>query len=101
MPLKSTHNKIKKIIIKTEVISDNQVSISVQDNGIGINEEDLSKIFTYGFTTKESGHGIGLHSSSLSTHDSNGTLTASSLGTNQGSTFTLTLPIKNEIKIEK
>lgn len=38
----------------------NRVVISVKDNGSGIEEEALSRIFTPFFTTKKSGSGIGL-----------------------------------------
>jgi len=34
--------------------------ISVSDNGIGINREDLEKIFVPFYTTKKEGSGIGL-----------------------------------------
>ncbi len=38
----------------------NRVSITVKDNGSGIDEEALGRIFTPFFTTKKSGSGIGL-----------------------------------------
>ncbi len=38
----------------------NRVSITVKDNGSGIDEEALSRIFVPFFTTKKSGSGIGL-----------------------------------------
>ena len=37
--------------------------LDVTDNGIGISPEDLKLIFTAGYTTKESGTGLGLYSS--------------------------------------
>lgn len=36
------------------------VTAEIQDNGPGISRENLDKIFTPFFTTKESGHGLGL-----------------------------------------
>jgi C4-dicarboxylate-specific signal transduction histidine kinase len=66
--------------------------IIIQDNGIGIAEENIQKLFSYGFTTKESGHGLGLHSSSLEIKEMGGILEAKSEGVELGATFTLTLP---------
>jgi two-component system, NtrC family, nitrogen regulation sensor histidine kinase NtrY len=49
-----------KIILKSEINTDNKVFISVTDNGPGITNELLDKIFIPFFTTKENGSGIGL-----------------------------------------
>jgi signal transduction histidine kinase len=66
--------------------------IIIKDNGIGISSENLKKIFSYGFTTKEAGHGLGLHSSSLEVKELGGTLQVESEGEGLGATFTITLP---------
>ena len=81
----------KKITIQSE-FQDNNITIKVIDNGSGIDQELLNKIFTYGFTTKPSGHGYGLHSSALAAEEMGGKLEVTSLGINQGAEFTLTLP---------
>lgn len=75
--------------------SDNTVQFIVKDNGIGIIEENISKIFQYGFTTRKLGHGFGLHSGALAASQLGGTLTASSKGIDLGATFTLELPVHN------
>ncbi len=49
-----------KIVLKSEINTDNKVFISVTDNGPGITNELLDKIFIPFFTTKENGSGIGL-----------------------------------------
>jgi C4-dicarboxylate-specific signal transduction histidine kinase len=72
--------------------SGNIIIMEVQDNGIGISEENMKKIFTMGFTTKERGHGLGLHMSAINAKEMGGQLTVMSKGTGQGATFTLTLP---------
>ncbi len=69
------------------------VNISVTDNGIGIPEENLTRIFNLGFSTRREGHGFGLHSSALAAQDLGGSLVASSPGPGQGATFTLELPL--------
>ncbi|MGD1912800.1 MAG: sensor histidine kinase [Rivularia sp. (in: cyanobacteria)] len=49
-----------KICIRTEVIEDRWISITIYDNGPGIKEEVLNKLFDPFFTTKEVGKGTGL-----------------------------------------
>ncbi|TVP56212.1 MAG: HAMP domain-containing protein [Nodularia sp. (in: Bacteria)] len=49
-----------KIFIRTELTKDNQVSISISDNGIGIPEHFKNKLFDPFFTTKPIGKGTGL-----------------------------------------
>jgi two-component system, NtrC family, sensor kinase len=47
------------ILVKTE-LSNHQVHITVRDNGVGIAEQNLDKIFQPFFTTKPTGDGSGL-----------------------------------------
>jgi signal transduction histidine kinase len=48
-----------KLTLRTSV-ENSQVRIDVQDAGCGISKENLSKLFTPFFTTKEKGSGVGL-----------------------------------------
>ena len=73
-----------------------RVKISVMDNGVGIPAENLTRIFSHGFTTRKEGHGFGLHSGALAAREMGGTLTAFSKGPGQGATFTLELPIQKQ-----
>ena len=66
--------------------------LEVIDNGVGIASENLTRIFTHGFTTKKTGHGFGLHSSALAAKELQGSLTPSSEGKGMGATFALVLP---------
>lgn len=77
---------------------DGMLSISITDNGIGIDEVGLKKIFTFGFTTKEQGHGFGLHGSILEAKNMGGTLQVASPGKGLGATFTLELPLEQPTK---
>ncbi|KFE70409.1 sensor histidine kinase [Hyalangium minutum] len=70
--------------------------LEVSDNGMGIAPEMLTRIFQYGFTTREEGHGFGLHSSALAAQEMGGTLTAHSEGLGKGATFRLELPYTPE-----
>ena len=56
--LKSNRNG--KIFLKGEINTNGRVLISVIDNGPGITEELMDKIFIPFFTTKSNGSGIGL-----------------------------------------
>lgn len=68
------------------------LKIEVADNGLGIDPIVLNQLFTYGFTTKPSGHGLGLHASAIAANEMGGTLQAFSPGLGKGATFILTLP---------
>ena len=68
------------------------VRIAVVDNGIGIPAENLTKIFSHGFTTRAAGHGFGLHSAALAAREMGGVLRVHSDGVDQGATFTLEIP---------
>ncbi|EAT15560.1 sensor histidine kinase [Desulfuromonas acetoxidans] len=71
--------------------------ISVEDNGCGIEEKDLQKIFTPFFTSKDAtkGTGLGLSVSLGIAQGHNGTIEVKSTP-GQGSTFSLVLPETEE-----
>ena len=71
-----------------------RISLSVQDTGLGLPPENLTRIFGHGFTTKANGHGFGLHSCALAASQMGGSLRAESEGLGLGATFTLELPLK-------
>lgn len=84
----------REIEVKFRSAGDKMVQIDVIDNGGGIEPGNLTQIFNYGFTTKSTGHGFGLHGSANLATELGGKLTASSSGLGQGATFSLTLPVK-------
>lgn len=65
--------------------------ISVEDNGVGISEENTPKIFEPKFTTKTSGMGLGLGMVKNIVETYNGSITFTSQE-NKGTTFTVTIP---------
>ncbi|HLH56907.1 MAG TPA: PAS domain S-box protein [Verrucomicrobiae bacterium] len=81
----------KRIVVRVSE-ADGRVRISVEDNGIGIPAENLTRIFNHGFTTRKDGHGFGLHSGALAAKELGGSLVAHSAGTGKGAVFTLELP---------
>lgn len=72
------------------------VILTIQDSGIGITPEHLSKMFTRGFTTKKDGNGIGLYSSILAIQNMGGSMHVKSDGVGKGATFSLTFPVQQE-----
>jgi PAS domain S-box-containing protein len=83
----------KRLSIRIGPTAEGRVQIAVTDNGIGIPPENLVRIFTHGFTTKEAGHGFGLHSSANAAREIGGSLTVHSDGPGCGATFVLELPV--------
>jgi signal transduction histidine kinase len=84
----------KRIYIKLYCPEPEVFSIEVSDNGMGIAQENLTRIFQHGFTTRHDGHGFGLHSSAIAAFEMDGTLQVESLGPGRGATFTIELPIR-------
>ncbi len=86
------HGTTKPSVVIEATIQDDLLVISVEDNGPGIAPDKLSQIFQHGFTTKDDGHGFGLHSSANAAGELGGTLTAYSGGPNCGARFELRVP---------
>jgi signal transduction histidine kinase len=89
----SVEKNIRRLQIQVSQINDHTLRFDVTDNGLGMTEKTLNSLFSYGFTTKENGHGLGLHASALAAQEMGGTLSAQSDGIYLGSTFTLSLPL--------
>jgi PAS domain S-box-containing protein len=83
----------KRLTVCIHLTLENIVQISVTDNGIGITAENLTRIFSHGFTTKRDGHGFGLHSGALAAKEMGGALYARSEGPGKGAMFVLELPL--------
>ncbi|ATB39140.1 hypothetical protein CYFUS_004581 [Cystobacter fuscus] len=67
--------------------------LQVADNGMGLAPELRPRLFTQGFTTREGGLGLGLHSSALAAEMLGGRLSLESEGPGKGATATLELPL--------
>ncbi|WP_234996100.1 ATP-binding protein [Pseudobacteriovorax antillogorgiicola] len=93
-------NKHPRITIRSEIHGDD-VHIICEDNGKGIAPENLIKIFSFGFTTKKTGSGFGLHSSSLMAQELGGNIEARSEGRGKGAQFIIILPIQGRKTSQK
>jgi PAS domain S-box-containing protein len=71
---------------------DQMIHFDVEDNGCGIDPENVERLFQHGFSTKPNGHGFGLHTSAIAARTMNGTLEAHSEGLGRGARIRLTLP---------
>jgi two-component system nitrogen regulation sensor histidine kinase NtrY len=76
------------IIVSAFLNSEGRVTMTVKDNGVGIADEALEKIFIPFFTTKEKGSGIGLSLSRQILRLHRGTIRVQS-AENEGAVFTL------------
>ena len=83
--------ELKSIVVAVKRI-DNTVKISVKDNGIGIELENIDHVFEPKFTTKTSGMGLGLGIIKNIIENYKGTITFETQYGN-GTTFIVSLPI--------
>ena len=83
----------RKLSISAVAAGDGHVGIAIRDRGCGIAQENLTRVFNHGFTTKTTGHGFGLHSAANAATEIGGSLTGTSDGPGSGATFTLELPL--------
>jgi PAS domain S-box-containing protein len=77
--------------------NDSEVSLSVQDTGVGILEENMPKLFQPLFTTKAKGQGLGLPVCKRIVEAHRGRFSVTSK-VGYGSTFTVHLPLRMEVK---
>jgi len=85
------------VTLRISSVSGNRVRMEVIDNGVGIDPENINRIFQHGFTTRRNGHGFGLHSGALAAKLLGGSLAAFSDGPGKGAAFALELPSNGEV----
>lgn len=89
------HTPKEGLISITATVLESQIQIDVTDNGIGIDPEQLERVFDkfYRAHKNDSGTGLGLSISSSIAQAHNGSITVQSQ-LNRGSIFTVTLPLE-------
>jgi len=87
--------EIRKIEITIAKQNDDMIRLTIRDHGKGISEENLQKLFKEKFTTKESGHGIGLVVCKNIIDKHNGCITVESVP-DQGTAFIIDLPVHHK-----
>lgn len=88
-------NEFKQIEVHEVELNDN-VIISIQDNGKGISEAMKNKIFSPNFTTKSSGTGLGLAMCKSIAENSNGEIWFETQE-GQGTKFFVRLPLQKDV----
>lgn len=91
--LQGTPAELRRITVSVQAIGGERLRVAVKDEGEGISETILTRLFAHGFTTRKHGHGFGLHSCAQAASEMGGTLTVHSDGPGRGATFTLELPL--------
>ena len=65
----------------------------MEDNGIGIEKKDISRVFEFGFKKIDGGHGYGLHHSAIMVNELGGKIRVLSDGLGKGARFELNIPM--------
>jgi C4-dicarboxylate-specific signal transduction histidine kinase len=82
----------RRLLIRSRTLEEGGICISIEDQGIGVSAENMSRLFEPFFTTRSQGIGMGLAISRSIIEVHGGRLWAESK-VNQGSIFQFTLPI--------
>jgi PAS domain S-box-containing protein len=89
--IEAMHETGGELIIKSDVVEDGQLLISVSDTGVGLPAGKAEQVFNAFFTTKPQGTGMGL-AISRSIIESHGGRLWTADNTGRGATFYFTLP---------
>ncbi len=85
---------VERIVsVSTDSNDFDEIVIQIKDAGCGISEEKAQQIFSYGYTTKQKGHGFGLHYCANAMTEMGGAIAVRNNEPERGTTFTLTFPI--------
>lgn len=99
--LSSVSDREKAITVEVRYLAgDDEIEIQILDNGIGISEKDLSKVFKEHLTTKGKGFGFGLFSVKRAVESHGGTIEVQSV---EGAytLFIIRFPTKTEVSVQK
>jgi signal transduction histidine kinase len=89
--MSTTTNRSRVLRVRTEVRDRDEIVVSVQDSGPGIDPNQLDKVFNAFISTKAHGTGLGLAICRMIVEAHDGKITASSDG-KSGALFQFTLP---------
>jgi signal transduction histidine kinase len=84
----------KVLLIKSRKVSEREISVQIEDTGVGLASEDADKIFDTFFTTKAQGIGMGLSISRSIVESHEGRLWATPRP-GGGTIFQFTVPVRS------
>ncbi len=87
----------KVIIITARECDDQQIEIKIRDSGIGFEKGTEQGFFDFGYTSKESGSGFGLHFCCYFIQSIGGNIYAQSDGIGKGAEFIIVLPLMQDV----
>jgi len=90
--LEETHNKARKVTVRTQLLPEGEVEITVCDNGPGVSQQIAPRLFDPFCTTKTSGTGLGLASSRTIVRAHQGSLDYKP-NSPRGACFSVRLPV--------
>ena len=96
--MKTSDDRRRELLVRTERDGENQVRLSVKDSGVGFTPQAADKIFEAFYTTKTDGMGIGLSVSRSIIEAHQGRLWATR-NDGPGSTFSFSIPCRPETEI--
>jgi len=85
----------RELLIQSDIADPGQVSVTVRDSGVGLDTQQIERVFEAFFTTKPEGVGMGLSISRTIVEAHGGRLWASA-NRGPGATFQFALPIAEE-----
>jgi predicted ATPase/signal transduction histidine kinase len=97
--MSEVNDRPRRLSISCDTVADEYVVVSVQDNGFGIDQEHIERVFEAFFTTKEKGMGMGL-AICRSIIDAHGGMLRAFSGRSSGAVFVFTLPVAMAGKIQ-
>lgn len=93
--MSAVNDRARRLTIRTELPRGHCVRLSVQDDGVGISHQDVTRLFDAFYTTKSGGMGIGLSVSRSIVENHRGRLWAEA-NTGPGATFSFSIPCADE-----
>ncbi len=88
---KNRENRI--LAVHLAMKGEDRIRLEIQDNGIGIEKQNLTRIFAHGFSTWPQKEGLGLHHCAAVMSEMGGMIGVKSMGPDTGASFVLEIPV--------
>jgi signal transduction histidine kinase len=90
--MSAVEDHARQLVIRTEVEEGERVRLSVQDAGVGLEAQEVERLFEAFYTTKSDGMGMGLSVSRSIIEGHHGRLRAEPNNEGPGATFSFSIP---------